>query len=46
MLLRHICRPEAAARLEKALTSCDVTVTGDRTGATCAEYAEKLMELL
>ena len=46
MLLRHICRPEAAARLEKALESCETSVTGDRTGVTCAAYADKLMELL
>ena len=46
MLLRHICRPEAAEKLENALAKCDVTVTGDKTGATCAEYADALMELL
>jgi isocitrate dehydrogenase (NAD+) len=46
MLLRHICRAEAAAKLENALENCKISVTGDRTGATCAEYAEKLMELL
>ena len=46
MLLRHICRAEAAVRLENALENCKISVTGDRTGATCAEYAEKLMELL
>ncbi len=46
MLLRHICRTEAAQRLENALQACTVTVTGDRTGATCREYADALMELL
>ena len=46
MLLRHICRPEAAARLEKALESCETSVTGDRTGATCAAYADALLQLL
>jgi isocitrate dehydrogenase (NAD+) len=46
MLLRHICRPDAAARLEKALENCDITVTGDRSGATCAEYADAIMQLL
>ena len=46
MLLRHICRAEAAARLEKALENCDITVTGDRSGATCAEFANRIMELL
>ena len=46
MLLRYICRPEAAARLEKALESCETSVTGDRTGATCAAYADALLQLL
>ena len=46
MLLRHICRPDAAARLEKALENCDITVTGDRSGATCAQYADAIMQLL
>ena len=38
MLLRHICRTEAAQRLETALYRCDVVVTGDAKGATCAQY--------
>lgn len=46
MLLRHICRPQAAQLLEDALAGCPVTVTGDRDGATCQAYAEALMELL
>ena len=46
MLLRHICRPQAAQLLENALAGCPVTVTGDRDGATCQAYAEALMELL
>ncbi len=46
MLLRHICRPQAAERLEKALESCTVTVTGTREGATGAEYVDALMKLL
>lgn len=46
MLLRHICRPAAAERLENALQSCGVIVTGDKNGATCAAYADALMELL
>lgn len=46
MLLRHICRPAAAERLENALQSCSVVVTGDKNGATCAAYADALMELL
>lgn len=46
MLLRHICRPAAAERLEKALDTCTVVVTGDRDGATGEAYTEALMELL
>ena len=46
MLLRHVCRPDAAARLENALENCDITVTGDRSGATCAQYADAIMQLL
>lgn len=46
MLLRHICRPEAAEKLENALAACDVTVTGDEGGATCAQFADALMKLL
>ena len=46
MLLRHICRPEAAQRLEHALDTCDVVMTGDATGATGAEYAAAIMNLL
>ena len=46
MMLRHICRPEAAEKLEKALDACNVTVTGDRSGATGAEYADAVLKLL
>ena len=46
MLLRHICRPEAAQKLENALFTCKVCVTGDANGATCKEFAEALMKLL
>ena len=46
MLLRHICRPEAAQKLEDALLNCHVAVTGDAAGATCAQFADALMELL
>ena len=46
MLLRHICRPEAAQKLEKALESCPITVTGDRDGATCQAYADGILQLL
>ena len=46
MLLRHICRSEAAQRLENALDNCDVVMTGDATGATGREYADAIMNLL
>ena len=46
MLLRHICRTDAAQRLEKAMDACTVTVTSDGANATAAEYADALMELL
>ena len=46
MLLRHICRPAAAQRLEEALESCPVTVTGDASGATCQEYGNAIARLV
>ena len=46
MLLRHICRAEAAQRLETALDSCTVVVTGDASGATGKEYADAVMKML
>jgi isocitrate dehydrogenase (NAD+) len=46
LLLRHICRAEAAEKLEKALDVCDVAVTGTPDGATAAEFADALLQLL
>jgi len=46
MLLRHICRVDAAAKLEKAMEDCTVTVTSDGQKATAAEYADALMALI
>lgn len=51
MLLRHIARPEAAARLAKAMQICNETekklvVTGNRDGVTCREFADYVMETL
>ena len=46
MLLRHICRTEAAERLEKAMAACTTEVKSDGTAATGAQYAEDLMALL
>ena len=46
MLLRHICRPAVAEKIEKALDSCTVEVKSDGTAATAAQYTDALMELL
>ena len=46
LLLRHIARPEAADRLEKALDGCALRVTGDRSGATCRECADAILKSL
>ena len=44
MLLRHICRAEAAQKLENALDSCDLVV--DVKGVTGAEYADAIVKAL
>ena len=46
MLLRHICRPEAAGKLEMALDACPVIVTGDAKGATCEQFGNAVMKML
>ena len=46
MMLRHICRAEAAEKLEKAMDACTVEVKSDGTAATAAQYADAIMELL
>ena len=46
MLLRHICRTDAAARLERALDANKINVTGDAAGATCEEFMRCLLTLL
>lgn len=46
MLLRHICRTQAAEKLENALDACTVKVTGDRSGATCAAFADSVLAAL
>ncbi len=46
MLLRHICRPQAAERLENALASCPCGITGNSSGSTAREYTDALMQLL
>lgn len=44
MLLRHICRQNAAEKLEQAMNQCKVVVTGDATGATCEAYMQELLQ--
>jgi len=46
MLLRHICMTEAAERLEKALETCPVAATGNKDGASAAEYTDALIAML
>ena len=46
MLLRHICLPEAAEALEKALDACPLQVTGTREGPTCEAYTDALLACL
>ena len=46
MLLRHICRTEAAERLEKAMDACDVVVSRYIPGATGAAYTDAILKLL
>lgn len=46
MLLRHICRTDAALKLEAALNACTVTVDGTTAGATCEEYGSGIIAAL
>ena len=46
MLLRHICRVEAAERLEKAMDACTVEVKSDGSAATAEQYTDALLTLL
>lgn len=46
MLLRHICRTEAAEKIEKAMDACVVEVFSDGSAATAAEYTDALLQLL
>lgn len=46
MMLRHICRGDAAAKLEQAMADCTAVITGTRDGATAEEYANALIEML
>ncbi len=46
LLLRHIGRGAAAKRLDDAMQKNMLCVTGDRSGASCAAYTDRLLELL
>ncbi len=51
MLLRHIALTDRAETLSKALNICcecekKLTVTGDKTGATCAAFADYVLDTL
>ena len=46
MLLRHICKPALAEKLEKALETCPVEVTGTKAGATCQAYGDAIMNMI
>lgn len=46
MLLRHICRPEAAKLLEAAMARISLSVTGDASGVTCQAYTDALLAYL
>jgi len=46
MLLRHICRIDAAEKLEKALDTCTVKITGNPEGATCQQYGDAILALV
>ncbi len=46
LLLRHICRAEAAEKLENAIANCPLTVKSDGSAATCEEYADALIATL
>ena len=46
MMLRHICRAEAAEKLEKAMEKCDVVVSRYTPGATAYAYTEAIINLL
>ena len=46
MLLRHICRVDAAQKLEKALDTCTVKITANPEGATCQQYGDAILALV
>ncbi len=46
LLLRHICRGEAASALEKAMDRCTLHPNGIACGATCRGYADEVLQNL
>ena len=50
MMLRHIGRKDAANKLQKAMLECEsegkFTVTGDKNGSTCKQFADYLISKL
>ncbi len=45
LLLRHICRGDAAQRLENAMAACPTRVSA-ADGITCQDYAQEVIKLL
>lgn len=46
LLLRHIGRVEAAQKLENAMDTCPVVITGKTDGPTAAQYTDALLAML
>ena len=46
MLLRHIGKTEAAQKLETALETCPVVITGKKDGPNAMEYTDALIAML
>ena len=46
LLLRHICRSQAAQQLEDAIENCPIVVSGNADGATCQEFTDALLKRL
>lgn len=46
MLLRHICRADAAQKLEDAMAACTAVVDSNIPGATGKAYTDELLRLL
>ena len=46
LMLRHICRTDAAQKLEDAMEQCSLHPNGTANGPTCENYAQAIMGLL